>query len=279
MLAATMRVDIAGVQAMTDIELACHAAGDGYVVYAGTGSIAAFIDAKGALQRAGGRGAIIDDAGGGHWIAREALRRIWRAEDDCPGAWRDSPMATKLFAAHGGSEWAQTRAWVYGASRGELGTLALAVARPQGRRGPGRAVPADAGRHRIARLVLALIHRHGPRPLVMAGRVFNAAPGGGSRPARRNCHPAPPVHPCRSPHTTRRRRWPPAMAAETRAQAMTPMRSLHLLLAGPEPGAGRLRHHHRRRRAHRHRAMCPRGRTAARCSWSSTTRWRTFPGR
>jgi glucosamine kinase len=175
MLAATMRVDIAGVQAMTDIELACHAAGDGYVVYAGTGSIAAFIDAKGELQRVGGRGAIIDDAGGGHWIAREALRRIWRAEDDCPGTWRDSPMATKLLQQMGGTEWTHTRNWVYGATRGELGTLALGVAATAGEDPAAMSLLMQAGTE-LARLVQALIRRHGPRTVVLAGRVFNLHP-------------------------------------------------------------------------------------------------------
>lgn len=175
MLAATMRVDVAAVQAMADIELACHAAGDGYVVYAGTGSIAAFIDAQGVLQRVGGRGAVIDDAGGGHWIAREALRRIWRAEDELPGAWRDSPMANRLMQKMGGTEWAHTRNWVYGATRGELGLLALGVADSAGEDPAAMALLTQAGSE-LARLVQALMRRHGPRTVVLAGRVFNLHP-------------------------------------------------------------------------------------------------------
>ena len=175
MLAATMRVDVDAVQVVTDIELACHAAGDGYVVYAGTGSVAAFIDAEGALQRVGGRGPIIDDAGGGHWIAREALRRIWRAEDDSPGAWRDSPMATRLLQQMGGTEWAHTRNWVYGATRGELGKLALGVAATAGEDPAAMSLLMQAGTE-LARLVQALIRRHGPRTVVLAGRVFNLHP-------------------------------------------------------------------------------------------------------
>ena len=77
MLADAWAVPVQRVRAVNDIELACHAAqttvGDSYLVYAGTGSVAAFIDAQGQLQRVGGRGALIDDAGGGHWIARQAL--------------------------------------------------------------------------------------------------------------------------------------------------------------------------------------------------------------
>ena len=190
------------VQVISDIALACRAAPEAYVVYAGTGSIAAFIDATGALQRAGGRGAVIDDAGGGHWIAREALRRIWRAEDEAPGAWRDSALAQRVFELIGGSDWAQTRQWVYGATRGELGTLALAVAqaahestkgrsrvdspprgagdvsrRPGGTQGDAAALALlrEAGSE-LARLARALLQRHGPRPLQLAGRVFDLHP-------------------------------------------------------------------------------------------------------
>lgn len=169
------------VQAVNDIELVCHnhfAPGEGYVVYAGTGSIAAFVDEQGALQRAGGRGAIIDDAGGGHWIAREALKRVWRAEDERPGAWRDSPLARELFARIGGSDWRATRAAVYGGTRGQVGELALAVA------AAAKAVPPDAAAlallrqagEELARLALALAGRYGARPVALAGRAFELHP-------------------------------------------------------------------------------------------------------
>ncbi|HLL11945.1 MAG TPA: BadF/BadG/BcrA/BcrD ATPase family protein [Rubrivivax sp.] len=163
------------VRAMNDIELACHAAfapGAGYVVYAGTGSVAAFVDEQGELHRAGGRGTLIDDAGGGHWIAREALRRVWRAEDHAPGAWQHSVLARKVFAHIGGSDWAQTRQWAYNASRGELGVLALAVADAAAEQdADALALLHDAGAE-LARLALALLGRLGPRPLALAGRVF-----------------------------------------------------------------------------------------------------------
>jgi glucosamine kinase len=166
------------VSAMSDIELACHAAfapGQGYVVYAGTGSIAAFLDTDGALDRAGGRGAVIDDAGGGHWIAREALRHIWRAEDEAPGSWRQSPLALQVFERIGGADWALTRHWVYGASRGELGTLALAVAAAAEEDSAALQLLHNAGGE-LARLALALLRRHGTRPIALAGRVWDLHP-------------------------------------------------------------------------------------------------------
>jgi glucosamine kinase len=163
---------------MSDIELACHGAfapGQGVVVYAGTGSVAALLDVHGVMHRAGGRGSVIDDAGGGYWIAREALRHVWRAEDEAPGAWRTSPLAQQLFERMGGSDWSHTRAWVYGASRGQLGTLALAVA---------AAAPTDPVAHgllhgaglELARLGRAMINRHGALPVALAGRVLDLHP-------------------------------------------------------------------------------------------------------
>ena len=178
LIARALQLESSAVRAMNDIELACHAAfapGAGVVLYAGTGSIAAFIDEQGTLHRAGGRGALIDDAGGGHWIAREALRCVWRAEDASPGAWRQSPLAQRLFGQMGGSDWAVTRQWVYGATRGELGTLALAVAQAAEEDPAAMAILQAAGAE-LARLALALFHRHGRRPLALAGRVFDLHP-------------------------------------------------------------------------------------------------------
>ena len=178
LIADTWALPVQQVRLMSDIELACHAAfapGEGQVLYAGTGSIAAFIDAQGTLHRAGGRGAVIDDAGGGHWIAREALRHVWRAEDEAPGAWRQSPLASALFERVGGSDWAHTRAWVYGATRGELGTLALAVAAVADDDPAALAILQAAGTE-LARLVHALQRRHGALPLALAGRVFELHP-------------------------------------------------------------------------------------------------------
>ena len=166
------------VLAMTDIELVCHAAfapGQGIVVYAGTGSVAAHLDSTGTLHRVGGRGVIVDDAGGGHWIAREALRQVWRAEDEQPGAGAHSALAQALFQVVGGSDWAHTRQWVYGATRGELGTLALAVASAAATDPEALALLRAAG-NELARLAQPLLSRHGPLPVALAGRVFDLHP-------------------------------------------------------------------------------------------------------
>ncbi len=149
--------------------------GEGYVVYAGTGSVAAFIDAGGVLHRAGGRGVTLDDGGGGFWIAREALRHVWRAEDERPGSWQDSPMAMALFERIGGTDWSFTRQYVYGGDRGDIGRLALAVAECADRDPDARAILADAGRE-LARLGRAMVGRYGPRPVTLSGRASTLHP-------------------------------------------------------------------------------------------------------
>ncbi|MET0518916.1 MAG: BadF/BadG/BcrA/BcrD ATPase family protein [Burkholderiaceae bacterium] len=160
----------------SDIDIAWRAAfaepGEGYLLYAGTGSIAAFVDAGGQLQRAGGRGALLGDEGGGFWIARQALAQIWRMEDAEPGsAERDSPLARRVFAALGGSDWASSRAFIYGASRGRVGQLALAVAAAAEEDAAAAALLRSAGTE-LARLAQALLQRFGPRPVVAAGRAL-----------------------------------------------------------------------------------------------------------
>lgn len=167
------------VAVVSDITLAyldCFAPGEGYLVYAGTGSIAVGMDRDGRLHRAGGRGGLLDDGGSGYWIAREALQHVWRAEDEAPGCWCDSVLARTMFAQIGGSTWPQTRDFVYQGSRGQVGELALAVA---GAAREGDAVARDI-LHRagleLARLAAALTRRHGPRPIALAGRAAQLHP-------------------------------------------------------------------------------------------------------
>jgi N-acetylglucosamine kinase-like BadF-type ATPase len=149
--------------------------GAGYLVYAGTGSIAAYIDPQGAFHRAGGRGVGLDDGGGGYWIAREALRHIWRREDEAPGAWRDSPMAQAVFDHVGGSDWAYSRQFMYGSERGAIGQLALAVAASAQQDPAAHAILEQAGQE-LARLAMALVARFGVRPVALSGRAAELHP-------------------------------------------------------------------------------------------------------
>lgn len=175
-LAAALALPPQAVRVASDIELACRAAfapGQGLLLYAGTGAIAAVLAEGGTLHRAGGRGALIDDAGGGHWIATRALRLVWRAEDAAPGSGLATPLGRALAQAVGGDDWAATRRFVYGASRGEVGRLALAVA-AAARDGDAAALALlQRAGSELARLVQALHARLGaPLPVALAGRVW-----------------------------------------------------------------------------------------------------------
>ena len=178
LIATAFKIDQSGVALHSDIEIACldlFAPGGGYVVYAGTGSIAAFIDADGKFHRAGGHGVMLDDAGGGHWIAIEALQHIWRNEDEKPGLWRTSPMAAAMFEMLGGEDWSRTREFVYHRERGEIGKLALVVAAMASDDPAAMDILRRAGRE-LARLGNAMISRYGPRPIALTGRVVQLHP-------------------------------------------------------------------------------------------------------
>lgn len=177
-LAELLAVEVGAVSLCNDIEIAyldSFAPGQGYLVYAGTGSIAAWIAADGQFQRAGGRGVLLDDGGGGYWIAREALRAIWRNEDERPGSWAASPMAAAVFARIGGSDWAASRQFMYGQERGQIGLLALAVAATAEIDPAALAILRRAGEE-LARLALAMLERYGARPVVLAGRASSLHP-------------------------------------------------------------------------------------------------------
>lgn len=178
MLAELLALDAAHVRVGNDIDIAYRDSfepGEGYLVYAGTGSIAAWIDTDGVFHRAGGRGVLLDDGGGGYWIAREALRHIWRREDEAPGSWQSSPMAGAVFAHIGGSDWSLSRAFMYGQERGAIGRLALAVAASADADPLALDILQRAGQE-LARLALALTARYGPRPVVLAGRAAQLHP-------------------------------------------------------------------------------------------------------
>ena len=167
---------------VSDIELTHRAhflPGEGYIVYAGTGSYASFIDDHGTLHRRGAHGGVLDDGGSGFWIAREALKQVWRREDEQAGLWHQSPMAKALFEQLGGSDWANTRHFVYGQSnaqmRGQMGILARAVGATAQIDPIAKSILTEAG-YELARLANILCAQFGSRPMQLAGRVFNLHP-------------------------------------------------------------------------------------------------------
>ena len=178
MLQQTLALPEARIHLYNDVELACRlcfAPGQGYVVYSGTGSIGVFVDASGAMHRAGGRGSLLGDEGSGHWIARQALAQVWRSEDDAPGSMASSALAQALFERIGGPTWDDTRRFIHLSDRGALGTLALAVAQVADADAGARRLLDQAGEE-LARLARLLITRHGMRPVVVCGRAASLHP-------------------------------------------------------------------------------------------------------
>jgi len=178
LLAQALKIAPAAISMRNDVEIAyldSFAPGEGYLVYAGTGSIAAWIDGAGQFHRAGGRGVTLDDGGGGFWIAREAMRHIWRAEDEQPGVWQQSAMARAVFAQIGGSDWSLSRQFIYGRDRGAIGQLALAVAASADTDPVARNILERAG-NELARIALALVGRYGARPIALGGRAAQLHP-------------------------------------------------------------------------------------------------------
>jgi glucosamine kinase len=178
LLAAILQLPAPQIHITNDIEVAyldVFQAGEGYLVYAGTGSIAAYIDPSGSFHRAGGRGSIVDDGGSGYWIAREALRHIWRTEDEAPGSWQNSPMAKAVLAHIGSDDWQVSRSFITQSSRGEMGKLALAVASVADYDPLALNILQQAGQE-LARLANALCGRFGDKPVALAGRVQELHP-------------------------------------------------------------------------------------------------------
>jgi N-acetylglucosamine kinase-like BadF-type ATPase len=178
LLAEVLKIAPAAISMRNDVEIAyldSFAPGEGYLVYAGTGSIAAWIDGDGQFHRAGGRGVTLDDGGGGFWIAREAMRHIWREEDEQPGVWQQSAMARAVFAQIGGSDWSLSRQFIYGQDRGAIGSLALAVASSADADPVARNILERAGSE-LARIALALVGRYGARPIALGGRAAHLHP-------------------------------------------------------------------------------------------------------
>lgn len=177
-LARCLGLSPGALQLYNDVELAHRVSlskGSGYLVYAGTGCIATYLDAQDQLHRVGGRGETLGDDGSGYWIGCQALKAVWRAEDEDPGYVQDSLLAQALFQAVGGASWEDTRRFMHLASRGDVGRLALAVAAVADQDPLARGLLQSAGLE-LGRLAALLIRHHGPRPVWLAGGAFELHP-------------------------------------------------------------------------------------------------------
>ncbi len=168
----TFGLAAAMVRIENDMGIAYRAAcepGTGILVYSGTGSVACHVTRAGEHVRVGGRGVIIDDGGSGFWIAKEAVKALFRAEDRAPGSGWSTPLGEALAAGFGGATWDHARTFIYGGERGRVAALAPNVA-AAARNGDAVAlgILTDAGQE-LADLVVSLVARLGPREAVLAG--------------------------------------------------------------------------------------------------------------
>jgi glucosamine kinase len=177
-IAQCLYLEVQQVTIHDDIYLAYLSAfepGEGILIYAGTGSIAYYLSEDGSRLRAGGFGYLIDDAGGGYWIGREALKQVlrWADETDTP----HQPLAEAIYEALGTTRWSEISALVYTGGRSKVASLApvVAVAASQGDEAAITLLK-EAGRE-LARLAQVLLNRVGrPLPVALAGGISKLSP-------------------------------------------------------------------------------------------------------
>ncbi len=162
------------VNVMSDIELQHRAhfkPGQGIVVYCGTGSIAGHVNVTGQLMTAGGRGVLIDDAGGGYWIATSGLRTVFRLEDRTPDEGWSTPLGRSLSILLGGTQWPHVKTAIASRSRGEIALLARGVAEAARLGDPlALGILRQAGAE-LALIADMLLDRVGFQPIVLTGRA------------------------------------------------------------------------------------------------------------
>lgn len=185
-LALALGVPLERVNIESDLDLAYRAhlaPGAGILLYAGTGSIAYHVTARGEALRAGGYGYRLGDDGGGFSLGRAALRLLTRRLD--LGEAPDSPLAREVAAVTGGLDWETLRAFVYGTpGAGATARLAPAVGRAADAGDPDATRLLDEAAAALAELATRLRVRVGPLPVTATGgalRVSALLPGALSR--------------------------------------------------------------------------------------------------
>jgi len=174
-LARTFLLPTGRVRVGDDLELAyaAHfAAGEGVLVYAGTGSMAYHLRPGGEVIRAGGHGYLLGDEGGAFWQGQQGLRSVLDRLDQ--GRRPEGPLATELAALTGSLDWPMLRAYVYQGGRARLAALAPAVYRAALAGDPAALAVMHAAGMALAGLARTVIGRcSAPRPLVLAGGAAN----------------------------------------------------------------------------------------------------------
>ncbi|PNY79726.1 BadF/BadG/BcrA/BcrD ATPase family protein [Deinococcus koreensis] len=161
-----------GVESDLDLAYRTHlGAGEGILLYAGTGSVAYHVTPAGAVVRAGGYGFKLGDDGGGSDIGRSALRQITATLDR--GETPVGLLATEVGALTGGLDWDSLRAYTYAdAGAAALARLAPAVGRAADAGDPEAHALLQGAARSLAELARRVQARTGPLPVTATGGAF-----------------------------------------------------------------------------------------------------------
>jgi N-acetylglucosamine kinase-like BadF-type ATPase len=114
---------------VSDIELAYRAnflAGEGILLYAGTGSVSYAIDENGVTHKIGGWGYLLGDEGAGYWIGKEAIRlALFQLESK--KAIPEGSLSHQVLNTMQAHDWETIKAFVYARDRSEIAALSRIV--------------------------------------------------------------------------------------------------------------------------------------------------------
>jgi glucosamine kinase len=166
------------VAVMSDMDLAYLAhfePGEGILVYGGTGGIGYHLQANGTPLRAGGRGYLIADPGGGFDLGQRLLEFVTTQMDltDAP----QHPLASAVFSHIGGSsDWAVLRQHVYSGGRSAVAAFAPLVGQVYSttRDQDAQRLLEQTGQQ-MAMLANRLLRRIGVLPIALAGGVLKVS--------------------------------------------------------------------------------------------------------
>jgi N-acetylglucosamine kinase-like BadF-type ATPase len=114
---------------VSDIELAYRAnfsAGEGILLYAGTGSVSYAIDQSGQVHKIGGWGYLLGDEGAGYWIGKEAIRlALFQLESK--KTILEGSLSHQVLNAMQANDWETVKTYVYANDRSEIAALSRIV--------------------------------------------------------------------------------------------------------------------------------------------------------
>jgi N-acetylglucosamine kinase-like BadF-type ATPase len=114
---------------VSDIELAYRAnfsAGEGILLYAGTGSVSYAIDQSGQVHKIGGWGYLLGDEGAGYWIGKEAIRlALFQLESK--KTILEGSLSHQVLNAMQANDWETVKTFVYARDRSEIAALSRIV--------------------------------------------------------------------------------------------------------------------------------------------------------